>query len=69
VAEKARIQAQVDALKKETREHELRMRAKAAGVGNIVGKDVPVSMSEVRAACAQAGTVVEGARGRMIMRR
>lgn len=35
-------------MKKETKEFELRMRAKASGVGNIVGKDVPVSMTEVR---------------------
>ena len=51
VAEKLKLSNQAEALKKETKEFELRMRAKASGVGNIVGKDVPVSMTEVCRLC------------------
>lgn len=42
---------ELDALKekklRETKEHEISMRAKASTVGNIVGKSVPVSLTEV----------------------
>ena len=33
---------------KETKEFEIAMRAKASTVGNIVGKGVPASLTEVR---------------------
>jgi seryl-tRNA synthetase len=37
----------VDAKRKETREFEVEMRKKASTVGNLVAKDVPVSLTEV----------------------
>lgn len=48
VAAKKDIDAQVLAKKKEALEFEVKMRNKAAGVGNIVGKNAPVSLTEVR---------------------
>lgn len=47
VAAKKEIDAQVEEKKKEAREFEIKMRQKASTVGNIVGKDVPVSLTEV----------------------
>ncbi|KIY70291.1 serine-tRNA ligase [Cylindrobasidium torrendii FP15055 ss-10] len=46
VAKKKDIDAQVAAKKAEAKEFEIKMRQKAQSVGNIVGKDVPVSISE-----------------------
>ncbi|KAF4612657.1 hypothetical protein D9613_011734 [Agrocybe pediades] len=46
VAQKKEIDAQVEAKKKEAKEHEILMRQKASTVGNIVGKNVPVSLTE-----------------------
>lgn len=47
VAVKKEIDAQVEEKKKEAREFEIKMRQKASTVGNIVGKNVPVSLTEV----------------------
>lgn len=47
VAEKTKIDAEVEAKKKEAKDFEAVMRAKASTVGNIVGKNVPVSRTEV----------------------
>lgn len=47
VAQKKLLDAEVEAKRKETREYELLMRQKASNVGNIVAKDVPVSLTEV----------------------
>lgn len=46
VAAKKEIDAQVEAKKKEAKEYEIRMRNKAGTVGNIVGKNAPVSLTE-----------------------
>ncbi|KAF5313421.1 hypothetical protein D9611_008534 [Ephemerocybe angulata] len=46
VAEKKELDAQVVAKKKEATEFEIKMRAKASNVGNIVGKDAPTSLTE-----------------------
>ncbi|KAF9450043.1 serine-tRNA ligase [Macrolepiota fuliginosa MF-IS2] len=46
VAEKKKIDAEVEAKKKEAKEFEVLMRSKAGTVGNIVGKSVPVSLTE-----------------------
>ncbi|KAF8802386.1 serine-tRNA ligase [Phlegmacium glaucopus] len=46
VATKKEIDAQVEEKKKEAREFEIKMRQKASTVGNIVGKNVPVSLTE-----------------------
>ncbi|KAI9460692.1 serine-tRNA ligase [Boletus coccyginus] len=46
VAQKKALDAQVEAKRKETRECELLMRQKASNVGNLVAKDVPVSLTE-----------------------
>ncbi|KAF8878809.1 hypothetical protein CPB84DRAFT_1817478 [Gymnopilus junonius] len=46
VAAKKEIDAQVEAKKKESKEFEVLMRQKASTVGNIVGKNVPVSLTE-----------------------
>lgn len=48
VAEKKEIDAQVEAKKKEAKDFEVTMRQKASKIGNIVGKNVPVSLTEVR---------------------
>ena len=48
VAKKKEIDAQVIAKRNEAKELEAQMRQKASTVGNIVGKDVPVSLTEVR---------------------
>jgi hypothetical protein len=48
VAKKKDLDAQVEAKRKETKEYEIVMRQKASTAGNIVGKDVPVSSTEVR---------------------
>jgi len=45
--EKKQIDAAVEAKTKETKEFEIVMRSKASTVGNIVGKNVPVSQTEV----------------------
>jgi seryl-tRNA synthetase len=47
VAAKKEIDDQVEAKKKEAKEFEAKMRQKASTVGNIVGKNVPVSLTEV----------------------
>ena len=47
VAAKKEIDAQVENKKKEAKEFEIKMRQKASMVGNIVGKDAPVSLTEV----------------------
>jgi seryl-tRNA synthetase len=47
VATKKEIDAQVEEKKKEVKEFEIRMRQKASTVGNIVGKNAPVSQTEV----------------------
>jgi len=47
VATKKDLDAQVEAKRKETKEFEIKMRQKASTVGNIVGKNVPVSQTEV----------------------
>ncbi|PFH53442.1 hypothetical protein AMATHDRAFT_137224 [Amanita thiersii Skay4041] len=46
VAAKKAIDTQVEEKKKETREFEIQMRQKASTIGNIVGKNVPVSLTE-----------------------
>ncbi|KAG6889955.1 hypothetical protein C0995_013482, partial [Termitomyces sp. Mi166 len=46
VAEKKAIDAEVEAKKKEAKEFEGRMRQKAGTIGNIVGPNVPVSLTE-----------------------
>ncbi|KAF7965344.1 hypothetical protein HWV62_44780 [Athelia sp. TMB] len=46
VATKKDLDAQIDANRKKTKEFEVVMRAKASTVGNIVGKNVPVSQTE-----------------------
>lgn len=46
MAKKKDFDAQIDANRKKTKEFEATMRAKASGVGNIVGKNVPVSQTE-----------------------
>ena len=47
VAKKKEIDAQVEAKRKQAKEHEAAMRVKASTAGNIVGKAVPVSNTEV----------------------
>jgi seryl-tRNA synthetase len=46
VASKKDLDAQVEAKRKETKEFELKMRQRASAIGNIVGKNVPVSQTE-----------------------
>lgn len=46
VAKKKQLDEQVAAKRAESKEHEAKMRQRAATVGNIVGKDVPVSLTE-----------------------
>ncbi|TFL03895.1 hypothetical protein BDV98DRAFT_544399 [Pterulicium gracile] len=46
VAKKKELDAQVDAQKKASKEFEVKMRLKASTVGNIVGKNAPVSQTE-----------------------
>ncbi|KAF8958967.1 hypothetical protein BDZ97DRAFT_1667771 [Flammula alnicola] len=46
VAAKKEIDAQVEAKKKEAKEFEIVMRQRASTVGNIVGKAVPISLTE-----------------------
>lgn len=48
VASKKELDAQVEANRKKTKEFEVTMRQRTSTVGNIVGKDVPVSQTEVR---------------------
>lgn len=47
VAKKKEIDAQVAAKRAESKEFEAKMRARASNVGNIVGKNAPVSLTEV----------------------
>jgi hypothetical protein len=47
VAKKKEIDAQAEAKRKQAKEHEVALRVRASTVGNIVGKDVPVSNTEV----------------------
>jgi len=47
VASKKELDAKKEKSQKDAREHEALMRAKAATIGNIVGKNVPVSLTEV----------------------
>lgn len=49
MAEKKAIDDQVEAKKKEAKEFEVKMRQKAGTIGNIVGKNAPVSLTEVSA--------------------
>ena len=46
MAKKKDLDGQVDNKRKEAKEFEVKMRLKASSVGNIVGKDVPVSLTE-----------------------
>ncbi|KAI6015194.1 serine-tRNA ligase [Pisolithus orientalis] len=46
VAQKRALDVQVDERRKETRDYEIKMRQKASMVGNLVAKDVPVSLTE-----------------------
>ncbi|KAF8208266.1 hypothetical protein K438DRAFT_1713111 [Mycena galopus ATCC 62051] len=46
VGTKKELDAKVDAIRKEAKELEVKMRKKASLVGNIVGKDVPISQTE-----------------------
>ncbi|KAG6907529.1 hypothetical protein DXG01_008565 [Tephrocybe rancida] len=46
VAEKKAIDAEVEAKKKEAKEFEIKMRQKAGTIGNIVGPNAPVSLTE-----------------------
>ncbi|KAI6145041.1 serine-tRNA ligase [Pisolithus tinctorius] len=46
VAQKKALDVQVDERRKETRDYEIKMRQKASMVGNLVAKDVPVSLTE-----------------------
>lgn len=48
LAEKVKLDAQVAEMEKSVAEEERLMRAKATTIGNLVGKDVPVSQTEVR---------------------
>lgn len=48
VSKKKEIDAKVEAKVKEAKEFEAKMRLKACGVGNLVGKNVPVSVTEVK---------------------
>lgn len=48
VAKKKELDEKVAKKRAESKEHEAKMRQKASTVGNIVGKDVPVSLTEVR---------------------
>jgi seryl-tRNA synthetase len=47
VVVKKEIDTQVEEKKKEAKEFEIKMRQKASTIGNIVGKDAPVSLTEV----------------------
>ena len=60
VAKKKEIDAQVVAKRAEAKELEAKMRQKASTAGNIVGKDVPVSMSEVRQNIMYCAACVNG---------
>jgi seryl-tRNA synthetase len=51
VAKKKEIDAQVEAKRKQAKEHEAAMRVKASTAGNIVGTAVPVSNTEVSHPC------------------
>ena len=65
VAQKKDLDAKVAAKRAEAKEMEASMRQKASTVGNIVGKDVPVSLTEVRLrllACAIAAVLMGGSR-------
>jgi hypothetical protein len=58
----------VEEHKKATKEYEIKMRAKASSVGNIVGPKVPVSMTEV-ILCLYFNVGTAYAGPRMTMRR
>ena len=60
VAKKKEIDAQVVAKRAEAKELEAKMRQKASTAGNIVGKDVPVSMCEVRQNIIYCAACVNG---------
>jgi seryl-tRNA synthetase len=47
VTSKKEIDAQVEAKKKEAKDFETLMRQKTSTIGNLVGKNVPVSLTEV----------------------
>ena len=47
MASKKELDAEVEANRKRAKEFEVMMRQKTSTVGNIVGKDVPVSQTEV----------------------
>lgn len=46
IAERTKLMQEVEKRKQESKEHEVLMRRKASTVGNLVGKDVPVSLTE-----------------------
>jgi seryl-tRNA synthetase len=48
VAKKKALDAQVEVQTKKAKDFENTMRQKACSIGNIVARDVPVSMNEVR---------------------
>ena len=48
VAQKKELDQKVAAKKQESKDFEILLKKKARGVGNIVGKNVPVSQTEVR---------------------
>ena len=60
VAQKKDLDAMVAAKRAEAKELEAKMRQKASTAGNIVGKDVPVSMSEVRQNIVYRAACVNG---------
>jgi hypothetical protein len=66
VAAKKELDVKVDAIRKEAKEFEAKMRQKASTVGNIVGKDAPVSQTEVRGSSVQISIALIG-NGRMTM--
>jgi seryl-tRNA synthetase len=53
VAAKKVIDAEVEAKKKEAKEFEIKMRQKASTIGNIVGPNAPVSLTEVSRSYAE----------------
>jgi len=47
LAEKNQLDAEIVELKKQVGEAEIVMKSKCSTIGNVVGKDVPVSQTEV----------------------
>lgn len=65
VATKKELDAKVDAIRKEAKELEVKMRQKASLIGNIVGDNVPVSQTEVCAPSVQVFTNLNMRRTKM----